>query len=268
MKKVLIFAVFAGVLCSCVGNKNSNTVQDKDSTCPEEEVKRVIPQLMPIDGVEPAPAALVDSASYLLGVNVGSMIKRWKAADRLDELNIAEFKKGIEDFLVSKGQPNPSDPEFSSQFKIDLVNMDRIVTEYLDQRSAYKNAVNKQKEDEFLASNARKANVDTTASGLQYTIEATGADYKVQPQDTVWVNYRGTLIDGTQFDAHDSTMFVANQVIKGWTEGLGLLGEGGKAKLYIPSKLGYGERDLPTIPAYSTLIFDVEVVKVSPYVAE
>ena len=221
-----------------------------------------------VNGVTPPSQELVDSASYLLGVNMGSMIKGWGAADNLDELNMAEVRKGMEDFLASKGQPNPYDPEFTSQFKIDLKHMDRIVTEYLEQRASYKNAVNKQKEDEFLVSNARKENVDTTASGLQYTIEATGADYKVQPQDTVWVNYRGTLIDGTQFDANDSTMFVANQVIPGWTEGLGLLGEGGKAKLYIPSKLGYGERDLPTIPAYSTLIFDVEIVKVSPFVAK
>ena len=111
-----------------------------------------------------------------------------------------------------------------------------------------------------------KENVDTTASGLQYTIISAGEEYKIQPQDTVWVNYKGTLLDGTVFDENDSTQFVANRVIKGWTEGLGLLGEGGKATLYIPSDLAYGSRGNRNIEPNSTLIFDVEVLRVGKYV--
>ena len=79
------------------------------------------------------------------------------------------------------------------------------------------------------------------------------------------MNYKGTLIDGTVFDENDSTKFVANRVIRGWTEGLGLLGEGGKATLYIPSDLAYGARGNQAIEPNSALIFDVEVLKVSKY---
>ena len=103
---------------------------------------------------------------------------------------------------------------------------------------------------------------------LQYTIISAGAEEKVAPQDTVWVNYKGTLLDGTVFDQNDSTKFVANRVIKGWTEGLGLLGEGGKAILYIPANLAYGERGNRNIAPNSTLIFDVEVLKVGKYIAK
>ena len=132
----------------------------------------------------------------------------------------------------------------------------------------YKAAVCKKKEREFLAENAKKPGVDTTASGLQYTIVAPGAEYKVQPQDTVVVNYKGELLDGTVFDQSDGVKFAADRVIYGWTEGLGLIGEGGKIKLYIPSELGYGERGSYTIPPHSTLIFDVEIVEVKQCASE
>ena len=78
--------------------------------------------------------------------------------------------------------------------------------------------------------------------------------------------HKGTLLNGDVFDENDSTMFVANRVIKGWTEGLCLLGEGGKATLYIPASLGYGERGTRGIEPNSTLIFDVEVLKVGKFV--
>ena len=82
----------------------------------------------------------------------------------------------------------------------------------------------------------------------------------------VWVNYKGQLLDGTVFDENEDIMFVANQVIRGWTEGLGLLGEDGKATLYIPSDLAYGERGNRSIAPNSTLIFDVEILKVGHFV--
>ena len=86
------------------------------------------------------------------------------------------------------------------------------------------------------------------------------------PQDTVWVNYKGTLLDGTVVDETQNMDFVANRVIPGWTEGLGLLGEGGKAVLYIPAELAYGERGNRGIEPNSTLILDVEVLKVGKFV--
>ena len=209
-------------------------------------------------------AAEVDSVSYLIGVNFGSFLKGNNFAENLNEINMAEVKKGMQAFLDAEG--TPYDPDFGEQFKINPNDMGRILNGFITKKQAYKAAVNLAKGKEFLAANAKKANVDTTASGLQYTIVAEGAAEKVAPQDTVWVNYKGTLLDGTVFDENDSTQFVANRVIKGWTEGLGLLGEGGKATLYIPADLAYGARGNRNIAPNSTLIFDVEVLKVGKYV--
>lgn len=216
--------------------------------------------------VELPTSAEVDSVSYLIGVNFGSFIKGNNFAAELSELNMSQIKKGMEDFLKADG--DPYSPEFGKQFKIDLDRMGEILNGYLTKKKDYEAAVNLAKEKEFLSKNAKKADVDTTASGLQYTIIAAGAEEKVAPQDTVWVNYKGTLLDGTVFDQNDSTKFVANRVIKGWTEGLGLLGEGGKAILYIPANLAYGERGNRNIAPNSTLIFDVEVLKVGKYIAK
>ena len=209
-------------------------------------------------------AAEVDSVSYLIGINFGSFLKGNNFAEDLKDINMNEVRRGMEDFLAAEG--NPYDSEFGKQFKIDLDRMGEILNGFISKKQTYKAALNLAKEEAFLAKNALKENVDTTASGLQYTIIAEGAEYKVQPKDTVWVNYKGTLLDGTVFDENDSTQFVANRVIKGWTEGLGLLGEGGKATLYIPAELGYGSRGNRNIEPNSTLIFDVEVLKVGKFV--
>lgn len=220
-----------------------------------------------IDGVEPPTQELIDSASYMIGVNYGAMLKGW-GVETLDDVNLAEIKKGMEDFFAAKGTPDPRNEEFSSQFKYNLSNFERILNDYIGKNMAYKTAVDKKKEKDFLAENAKKPGVDTTASGLQYTIIAQGAEYKVQPQDTVVVNYKGELLDGTVFDQNDGVEFAADRVISGWTEGLGLIGEGGKIKLYIPSELGYGERGSYAIPPHSTLIFDIEIVEVKQCASE
>ena len=216
--------------------------------------------------VELPSAAEVDSVSYLIGVNFGSFIKGNGFADDLGELNMAEIKKGMQDFLKAEG--TPYDPEFGQQFEIDPNEMGTVLNGFLSKKQAYKAASNLAKGKAFLASNAKKSNVDTTASGLQYTIVAEGAAEKVGPQDTVWVNYKGTLLDGTVFDENDSTKFIANRVIRGWTEGLGFLGEGGKATLYIPSDLAYGERGNRNIEPNSVLVFDVEVLKVGKFIPQ
>ena len=209
-------------------------------------------------------SAEIDTVSYLIGVNFGSFLKNNNFATDLKELNMAEVKKGMVDFLAAEG--NPYEPTFASQFKVNLDRMGEILNGFLSKKQTYKAALNEAQGKAFLAKNALKANVDTTASGLQYTIIAAGDEYKVQPQDTVWVNYKGTLLDGTVFDENDSTQFVANRVIRGWTEGLGLLGEGGKATLYIPADLAYGSRGNRSIEPNSTLIFDVEILKVGKYI--
>jgi FKBP-type peptidyl-prolyl cis-trans isomerase len=216
--------------------------------------------------VELPSKAEVDSASYLLGVNYGAFLKGNNFATDLSELNMAELKKGMQDFLKAEG--SPYDPDFGKQFKIDPNLMGQILNGFISKKQTYNSALNLAKEEAFLAENAKNEGVQTTESGLQYKLVSAGADYKVQPQDTVWVSYKGTLIDGTVFDQNDSTRFIANRVIKGWTEGLGLLGEGGEATLYIPAELAYGQRGNRGIAPNSTLIFDVKVHKVGQFVEE
>ena len=120
-------------------------------------------------------AADVDSVSYLIGINFGSFLKGNNFAEDLKEINMAEVKKGMEDFLAAEG--NPYDPEFGKQFKIDLDKMGEILNGFISKKQTYKAALNLAKEEAFLSKNALKENVDTTASGLQYTIIASGADY-------------------------------------------------------------------------------------------
>ena len=220
--------------------------------------------------VELPSSAEVDSVSYLIGVNFGSFLKGNSFCDDLSELNMSQIKKGMQDFLKAEG--NMYSPEFGEQFKINPEQMGRILNGYLGKKNEYKAAYNKAAGEKFLAENLAKGEVDTTATGLQYIIHEEGEGARVQPTDTVWVYYSGKTIDGNEFDgnmgAEEPTRFVANRVIKGWTEGLGLLGDGGKATFYIPSDLAYGERGNRGIEPNSVLIFDVEVVRVGRVVSD
>ena len=215
-------------------------------------------------------AAQVDSVSYLLGVNSGLLIEGNSFFDEMSEIDMDLFKKGLEDAMKA-GQPsNPYmvDSTWMKNFKYSPYEMNRMFTEYLQARAAYKAKFNQVLGKIFLEENAKKSGVVVTESGLQYILHAEGEGEKVQPTDKVLVKYKGTLIDGTEFDANDGATFQASQVIKGWTEGLGLLAKGGKATLYIPSDLAYGERGTRGIEPNSTLIFEVEVLEIiKPVVA-
>jgi FKBP-type peptidyl-prolyl cis-trans isomerase len=128
---------------------------------------------------------------------------------------------------------------------------------------------NKVAGEKFLAENAKKPNIKTTASGLQYEVITPGSG-KTNPKatDTVTVHYKGTSIDGKEFDSSYSrgtpTSFPLNGVIPGWTEGVQLMTEGAKYKFYIPSNLAYGENGAGrSIGPNETLIFDVELIKIN-----
>ncbi|HEV7867776.1 MAG TPA: FKBP-type peptidyl-prolyl cis-trans isomerase [Chthoniobacteraceae bacterium] len=125
-----------------------------------------------------------------------------------------------------------------------------------------------QQGEKFLKENAVKEGVKTTESGLQYKHVKVGTGKTPKATDTVKVHYRGTLLNGTEFDSsykrNEPIEFPLNRVIPGWTEGVQLMKEGGKTLLYIPSKLGYGERGTPGGPIgpNEALIFEIELIQV------
>lgn len=124
---------------------------------------------------------------------------------------------------------------------------------------------NRQEGERFLTENAGKPGVVKTASGLQYLVVKEGSGASPTAEDTVLVNYKGTLPSGEPFDDGDNISFPLNGVIAGWTEGLQLMKEGGRYMFYIPSDLAYGDAGAGNIvPPKATLIFDVELVKVNP----
>ena len=205
----------------------------------------------------------IDSVSYLVGINFGSFVKGYNFGN----LNYAEVKKGMMDFINAKG--NQNSPEFGEQFKINPEVMNDLFNKYLEARRMQTSLENKEKGEKYLAANKSKAGVEVTASGLQYKIIEAGSDVKPGPKDTVMVSYKGTLINGDVFDQSpegEPVRLMLNRVIPGWTEGLQLIGEGGKAQLVIPSNLAYGEYGSGAIGPNETLIFDIELSQVIPFV--
>ncbi len=210
-------------------------------------------------------SAEIDSVSYLIGVNFGSFIKNYNFGE---DLNYGQIEKGIKAYLNAKG--NPRDSSFAEQFRIDPNEMERLFNSFLAKRREYTTALNKEKEEAFLNANLKKNGVQSTESGLQYTIIEAGNDVKPGPQDTVYVNYKGTLPDGTVFDetpeGSKPIRMQLDRVIKGWTEGLQLIGEGGKIQLVIPSSLAYGENGTRGIEPNTPLTFEVSLAEVKPFV--
>ena len=217
-----------------------------------------------VKALEPSKGA-VDSVSYLLGINFGSMVKGYDFGD----LNYTEVVKGMKAFINAEG--TVGDSAWLAQFKINPNEMGDIINAYLGKRNLYSQALNAEKAQSFLAKNLKNEGVLETPSGLQYIIVEPGDASKVPgPRDTVSVNYKGTLINGDVFDETPEgsapITFPLSNVIPGWTEGLQLIGEGGKIKLFIPADLAYGEQGSGMIGPNETLIFDVVLNAVKPFV--
>ena len=246
LKFISAAAVVAAMMASCTSSPKSITVEKDGETTT----------------VSLPDAALTDSVSYLVGINFGYFIK---ANDFGEDLNYAKIKKGMMDFIKAEGQMNSV--EFNDQFDISPDEMNRLFNEFISARRNFEAESNKAEGEAFLKENALKDGIVITESGLQYQIVEAGNEVKPGEKDTVYVHYTGTLIDGTEFDASDPekepVRMLMNRVIKGWTEGLQFIGEGGKIKLFIPAELGYGVRGTGAIKPNSTLIFDVELVKIN-----
>ena len=193
-----------------------------------------------------------DSASYALGVRIAQNMK----AQGFDKLNMAVFQKAINDVLQNKPLVIVDDV------------LDQCIGTFQQKASSAKSAVAKAEGKKFLAENARRKGVVITPSGLQYEIIKAGTDtVKPKLNDKVKCHYHGTLINGTVFDSSvdrgEPISFDVNGVIAGWTEALQLMTVGSKWKLYVPSELAYGDRQMgPSIAPGSTLIFEVEVLAI------
>jgi len=195
--------------------------------------------------------------SYSVGYQVGGDFKRQGM-----EINPEILGRGIQDALKD-AQPAMAEEEMRQT----LVDLQKRVTAAQEESKRLQSERNLIEGDKFLAANAKKKGVTTLPSGLQYQIVTKGEGNPPKVTETVTVHYRGTLIDGTEFDSSYSrnqpATFALNRVIKGWTEGLQLMKPGAKYKLFIPPDLAYGERGAGSkVGANSTLIFEVELLSV------
>ena len=200
----------------------------------------------------------MDKLSYALGLGIGHQLLQMNA----EGLNIDDFAQAIKDVMTG------------GELKMKDAEAQQIVQQFFAEQEAIQQAANAEKGkaaktegEQFLAENAKKDGVKTTASGLQYQVLRDGNGKQPKATDQVECHYEGTLIDGTKFDSSydrgQTATFPLNQVIAGWTEGLQLMHEGAKYRFFIPYQLAYGERGAgASIPPYAALIFDVELVAV------
>ena len=214
-----------------------------------------------IGTVQAAPITLKSPQKDQLGYSYGYLMGKGNT-ETLKDLNIETFVLGLEDAI--KGKPATlSDEQMATvlnQYKKRLEA--KQLVEFQEQ--AEKNA---QEGKKFLAENAKKPDIITTKSGLQYQVLQQGAGKSPKLTSTVKVNYEGRLIDGTVFDSsiarNHPVEFKLNQVISGWTEGVQTMKEGGKSRFFVPSNLAYGDVGAgDAIGPNSTLIFDIELLEV------
>jgi FKBP-type peptidyl-prolyl cis-trans isomerase FklB len=210
----------------------------------------------PLFGQEKSPQLKdqKEKVSYAIGMQIGFNLARQKV-----DINSDILAAGIKDAIAGKPQLTSDQvKDVMAQFEKDM-----------EQKQKELGEKNKTEGAKFVEENKKKPGVKTTASGLQYKVMKDGTGAQPKATDMVTVNYRGTLIDGTEFDSSykrgQPATFPVNGVIKGWTEALQLMKQGSKYQLVIPSNLAYGERAMgPDIGPNSTLIFEVELQEVKP----
>lgn len=200
----------------------------------------------------------MDKLSYALGLGIGRQLAQMGASD----LNIDDFAAAIKDVISG------------NELKVSNRDAQTIVQDYfakqeekLQAERAEHGKAAKEAGEKYLKENASKDGVVVLPSGLQYIVLKEGDGRQPKATDSVKCHYEGFLIDGTMFDSSvqrgEPAVFGLQQVIAGWTEGLQLMKEGAKYRFFIPYMLGYGEAGAgQSIPPYSALLFDVELIKV------
>jgi FKBP-type peptidyl-prolyl cis-trans isomerase FkpA len=188
------------------------------------------------------------AASYSLGVIMGSQLH--SSGVRPDDVSAERVEQGFRDALSGKVKLGENDK----------TNVNKLL------HSAYDSLAenNHKAAEKFLADNGKKPEVTTTASGLEYKVISAGNGATPKPTDQVVVNYRGSLVDGTEFDSSykrgEPAKFPLNHVIPGWSEGVGLMKPGAKYQFWIPPQLAYDLHSPPGIPPGSLLVFEVEMI--------
>ncbi|HOP05060.1 MAG TPA: FKBP-type peptidyl-prolyl cis-trans isomerase [Tenuifilaceae bacterium] len=193
----------------------------------------------------------LDTMSYAIGINMAANLKRGE----IEEINIEAFAKGLKDAYDEK------EGAMTNEEAIDFLN------NYFTKIQEVKAKAALEEGEKFLAENAKQEGVVVDSTGLQYKVIEEGTGPMPTPEDMVKVHYRGTLIDGTEFDSSygkDPAQFQLNRVIKGWTIGLQKMKVGAKYMFYIPAELGYGANPRPggAIKPNSVLIFEVELLDI------
>jgi len=214
----------------------------------------------PVKPKSPSPLVLKtdkDKVSYAPGMNLGANLKR----DSVD-IDTAIFVRALKD-TVAGGKTLLTE----SEARAALTQLQTAVRGKQTEKMKLAGEANKKEGDSFLAANKTKEGIVTLPSGLEYKILTQGTGPKPAATDTVVCNYRGTLINGTEFDSSHKrgqpATFPVSGVIKGWTEALQLMPVGSKWQLFLPAELAYGERGpSPEIGPNSTLVFEVELLSI------
>lgn len=194
----------------------------------------------------------MDKLSYAWGLAMGQQLKGMGVKD----LDVESFKDAVK-AIYDGAEP-----------AIGMEEAQKLINDYLQDLQTKAEAAARAEGAKFLEENGKKENVKTTASGLQYVVEKEGTGAQPTAQDEVTVHYTGKLLNGQVFDSSvnrgEPATFPLNRVIPGWTEGVQLMKEGAKYTFFIPSDLAYGPQGVHgAIPPHSTLIFDVELIKVN-----
>ena len=199
-----------------------------------------------------------DKASYSIGHDIGSTFKKQNV-----DVNSDALFAGLKDALSGKEAMTKEDRDKAlAEFQKEMIEKQAAATKAASEKNATEG-------EKFLTENKKKDGVKTTASGLQYKVLKEGSGEPPKATDSVVTNYKGTLLDGTEFDSsykrNEPATFPVNRVIPGWTEALQLMKPGSKYQLFIPSKLAYGERGAGRdIGPNATLIFEVELLSIKP----
>ncbi len=198
-----------------------------------------------------------EKESYSLGYQFGKNLKFQET-----EINFDVYMSGLQDALEGK-EPQMTQEEI----RLTINSLEKRLADTQQKAQKQQAEKNLTQGKDFLEENAKKEGITILPSGLQYKVISEGSGKMPQKSDTVTVHYRGTLIDGTEFDSSISRgqvqSFRVDGVIPGWTEALQLMNEGAKWELFIPSELAYGERGIPRrIPPNSVLIFEIELISI------